>query len=86
LKKSGEFRREQKVSNPGRKIPVNGLTSPKGQGNPDIVDHFVDLIGSRCLWAGHLKVVDECDYYVLVIGARYGSTDAAGSHMPSERL
>jgi hypothetical protein len=25
--------------------------------------------------AGHLKVVDECDYYVLVIGARYGSTD-----------
>jgi hypothetical protein len=24
------------------------------------------------------KVVDECDYYVLVIGARYGSTDAAG--------
>jgi hypothetical protein len=30
--------------------------------------------------AGHLKVVDECDYYVLVIGARYGSTDAAGRH------
>ena len=28
--------------------------------------------------AGHLKVVDECDYYVLIIGARYGSTDAAG--------
>jgi hypothetical protein len=25
--------------------------------------------------AGHLKVVDECDYYVLVIGARYGSTE-----------
>jgi hypothetical protein len=24
--------------------------------------------------ARHLKVVDECDYYVLVIGARYGST------------
>jgi len=24
------------------------------------------------------KVVDECDYYVLIIGARYGSTDAAG--------
>jgi hypothetical protein len=36
--------------------------------------------------AGHLKVVDECDYDVLVIGARYGSTDAAGRHMPSERL
>jgi hypothetical protein len=36
--------------------------------------------------AGHLKVVDECDYYVLVIGARYSSTDAAGRHMPSERL
>src|ERR1700732_5173325 len=33
LEKSGEFGREQKVSNPGRKIPVNGLTSPKGQGN-----------------------------------------------------
>jgi Domain of unknown function (DUF4062) len=28
----------------------------------------------------HLKkVVDECDYYVLIIGARYGSTDAAGA-------
>jgi hypothetical protein len=24
------------------------------------------------------KVVDECDYYVLIIGARYGSTDRAG--------
>jgi Domain of unknown function (DUF4062) len=24
------------------------------------------------------KVVDECDYYVLIIGARYGSIDAAG--------
>jgi hypothetical protein len=24
------------------------------------------------------KVVDECDYYVLIIGARYGSMDAAG--------
>jgi hypothetical protein len=24
------------------------------------------------------KVVDECDYYVLIIGARYGSTDEAG--------
>jgi ferredoxin len=31
--------------------------------------------------AGHLKVVDECDYYVLVIGARYGSTDAAGRRL-----
>jgi hypothetical protein len=24
------------------------------------------------------KVVDECDYYVLIIGARYGSVDANG--------
>jgi hypothetical protein len=24
------------------------------------------------------KVVDECDYYVLIIGARYGSVDATG--------
>jgi hypothetical protein len=24
------------------------------------------------------KVIDECDYYVLIIGARYGSMDAAG--------
>jgi hypothetical protein len=24
------------------------------------------------------KVIDECDYYVLIIGARYGSVDAAG--------
>jgi hypothetical protein len=24
------------------------------------------------------KIVDECDYYVLIIGARYGSTDTAG--------
>jgi aldehyde dehydrogenase (NAD+) len=61
LKKSGEFRREQKVSNPGRQIPINGLTSPKGQGNPDIVDHFVDLIGRRTSPAGHLNVVDQLD-------------------------
>ena len=40
------FGASKKVSN---KIPVNGLTSPKGQGNSDIVDHFVDLIGSGCL-------------------------------------
>jgi hypothetical protein len=31
--------------------------------------------------AGHLNVVDECDYYVLVIGARYGSTDAVGRRL-----
>ena len=24
------------------------------------------------------KVIDECDYYVLIIGARYGSVDSAG--------
>lgn len=24
------------------------------------------------------KVIDECDYYVLIIGARYGSVDEAG--------
>jgi hypothetical protein len=24
------------------------------------------------------KVINECDYYVLIIGARYGSVDAAG--------
>lgn len=24
------------------------------------------------------KVIDECDYYVLIVGARYGSTDAEG--------
>jgi uncharacterized protein DUF4062 len=24
------------------------------------------------------KVIDECDYYVLIIGGRYGSMDAAG--------
>ena len=24
------------------------------------------------------KVIDECDYYLLIIGARYGSTDANG--------
>jgi hypothetical protein len=24
------------------------------------------------------KIIDECDYYVLIIGARYGSVDAAG--------
>lgn len=24
------------------------------------------------------KIIDECDYYVLIIGARYGSTDDAG--------
>jgi hypothetical protein len=24
------------------------------------------------------KVIDECDYYLLIIGARYGSTDADG--------
>src|SRR2546422_8195734 len=24
------------------------------------------------------KIVDECDYYVLIIGARYGSTDTEG--------
>lgn len=24
------------------------------------------------------KVIDQCDYYVLIIGARYGSADAAG--------
>lgn len=24
------------------------------------------------------KVVDECDYYVLIVGGRYGSVDAAG--------
>ena len=24
------------------------------------------------------KVIDECDYYILVIGGRYGSTDAVG--------
>ena len=47
--------------NRGRQIPVNGLTSPKGQGNPDIVDHFVDLIGRRTSPAGHLKVVDQLD-------------------------
>jgi hypothetical protein len=24
------------------------------------------------------KIIDECDYYVLIVGARYGSVDAAG--------
>ncbi|MCC5605176.1 DUF4062 domain-containing protein [Nostoc favosum] len=24
------------------------------------------------------KVIDECDYYILIIGARYGSTDQSG--------
>jgi hypothetical protein len=24
------------------------------------------------------KVIDECDYYLLIIGARYGSTDRDG--------
>ena len=24
------------------------------------------------------KVIDECDYYLLIVGARYGSTDEEG--------
>jgi Domain of unknown function (DUF4062) len=24
------------------------------------------------------KVIDECDYYILIVGGRYGSVDAAG--------
>ena len=24
------------------------------------------------------KVIDECDYYVLIIGGRYGSVDSEG--------
>src|SRR5580658_5329998 len=24
------------------------------------------------------KVIDECDYYVLIVGARYGSVDTSG--------
>ena len=24
------------------------------------------------------KIIDECDYYVLIVGARYGSVDQAG--------
>jgi len=29
-------------------------------------------------WAFIQKVIDDCDYYVLVIGGRYGSTTAEG--------
>ena len=24
------------------------------------------------------KIIDECDYYILIVGARYGSVDDAG--------
>ena len=31
------------------------------------------------------KVIDECDYYLLIIGARYGSTDKEGDEHYTER-
>jgi hypothetical protein len=29
-------------------------------------------------WTLIKRVIDDCDYYLVIIGGRYGSTDAAG--------
>jgi hypothetical protein len=29
-------------------------------------------------WAFIRKVIDDCDYYILIVGGRYGSTTAEG--------